>query len=111
MARKSSNRKRIVASVQAEMARRNDAFGFVAEGAVKRRSPVDTGRMRAAQTHVADENGVIIGSNVPYQVFVELGHRRPDGGFVPPQPHLVPGVLDAVASHGKAIYGEGMSIG
>ena len=43
-----------------------------------------------------NEHKVIIGTNVNYAPYVELGHSLPSGGTVPPRPFLKP----AVAQHG-----------
>lgn len=51
------------------------AIGMTAEGHAKRKTPVDTGRLRNSITHAvkAEEKAVYIGTNVEYAPFVELG--------------------------------------
>lgn len=50
------------------------------ETAAKRLAPVDTGRLRSSITHAIDRDGDglvgIVGSDVDYAVFVELGTSR-----------------------------------
>ncbi len=89
--------------VRRELARRNEAAGFLVEGNVKRRTPVDTGRLRASYTHDADEDGVVIGTNTQYAPFVELGTR-----YQNPQPHLVPGLVASIPEL-RRIYGGEVS--
>jgi hypothetical protein len=40
----------------------------------------------------------------------EARSRPTDGDFVPPQPYLVPGLLESIDDL-KRIYGEGMDVG
>ena len=94
----------IMAEVRSEMAKRHERAGFVVEGRVKRKAPVDKGLLRASYTHSADEEGVVVGTNIEYAAPVELGHRTEAGTFVQPQPHLVPGLLESIPEL-KAIYG------
>ena len=37
--------------------------------------PVDTGRLRSSITHAVGDNEVIVGTNVEYAIYVELGAR------------------------------------
>jgi HK97 gp10 family phage protein len=50
------------------------------EGTAKRLAPVDTGRLRASITHALERNSkglvAIVGTDVSYARFVELGTRR-----------------------------------
>lgn len=50
------------------------------ESGAKRRSPVDTGRLRSSITHELGHSGTIIeahiGTNVNYAIFQELGTSR-----------------------------------
>jgi HK97 gp10 family phage protein len=86
-------------SVRGEMAKRHDAVGFVVSNAAKKNAPVDTGRLRASITHDADADGVVIGTNVPYGGFQELGTRNQEG-----TPFLVPGLIQSIPT-ARDIYG------
>ena len=52
-----------------------EMIGLTAEGYAKRLCPVDTGLLRNSITHAVDteEKSVIIGTNVEYAAYVELG--------------------------------------
>lgn len=54
------------------------AIGMVAETHAKEECPVDTGRLRNSISHDTDlaANAAIIGSNVEYAAYVELGTSR-----------------------------------
>ena len=89
------------------------AIGMMAESHAKEYCPVDTGRLRNSITHEVrlEEKAVIIGSNVAYAPFVELGHRQNVGQFVPvlgkrlvrayipPQPFLRPAIENHQAEY------------
>lgn len=59
------------------------------ERAAKQAAPVDTGRLRSSITHALDRDGqgvfAIIGTDVEYAIFQELGTR-----FMSAQPFLAP---------------------
>ena len=63
------------------------AIGMTAETYAKELCPVDTGRLRNSITHEVDmnEQAAIIGSNVEYAAYVELGTSRQHA-----QPYLRP---------------------
>ena len=94
-----SRRTEIQREMGARLRRMNEAAGFVVENEAKRLAPVDTGRLRSSITHEADEDGVVVGTNVKYAVYQELGTR-----YQNPQPFLVPGLLNA-RSDLRRIYG------
>ena len=85
-----------------------ETMGLVAEGYAKRLCPVDTGNLRNSITHDSDmsDQTAVIGTNVEYGKYVELGHRQDPGRYVPaigkrlvadhvaPQPFLRPAVED-----------------
>jgi HK97 gp10 family phage protein len=63
------------------------AIGMTAETYAKEECPVDTGRLRNSITHDVDmsDQAAIIGSNVEYAAYVELGTSRQKA-----QPYLRP---------------------
>ena len=67
------------------------AVGLTAEGNAKQLCPVDTGRLRNSITNqvLVDEKAVIIGTNVEYAPYVELGTSR-----MKAQPYLRPAVTN-----------------
>jgi phage gpG-like protein len=50
-----------------------ESVGMTAEGYAKEDCPVDTGRLRNSISHVVDEEGAYIGTNVEYAEYVEYG--------------------------------------
>lgn len=68
------------------------AIGQTAESYAKDYCPVDTGRLRNSITHGVDmsDNSAVIGTNVEYAEFVEMGTSKRD-----PKPYLRP----AAANH------------
>lgn len=60
------------------IARALEEIGLVAEGYAKRLCPVDTGRLRNSITHSVETSSMsaIIGTNVEYGPYVELGTSR-----------------------------------
>lgn len=85
-----------------------ETMGLVAEGYAKRLCPVNTGNLRNSITHDSDmsDQAAVIGTNVEYGKYIELGHRQEPGRYVPaigkrlvadyvaPQPFLRPAVED-----------------
>lgn len=81
-----SNRAAVLAAVSDAKARALEIMGGKAESYAKQLCPVDTGRLRNSITHQQqDANTEIVGSNVEYSVFVEMGTRRQRA-----QPYLRP---------------------
>ena len=93
---------------QDKIPRMLETIGLVAEGYAKRLCPVDTGNLRNSITHDSDmsDQSAVIGTNVEYGKYIELGHRQDPGRYVPaigkrlvsdhvaPQPFLRPAVED-----------------
>lgn len=71
--------------VNAAMVEALETVGLLAEGYAKAICPVDTGRLRNSITHAVDENAVVIGSNVEYAPYIELGRsKQAPNGFLGP---------------------------
>ena len=81
-------------ALTAEQAARNKALEIIggkAESYAKKLCPVDTGRLRNSITHQQyDDDTEVIGSNVEYAPYVELGHHTTGGTFVAGKPFLRP---------------------
>lgn len=96
----------------AEQKARNQALeviGGKAETYAKRICPVKTGRLRNSITHQQyDENTEVIGTNVEYAPYVELGHHTSGGKFVSGKPFLKPAAEGHTAEY-KAIIEAFMS--
>ena len=72
--------------LSAEQKARNKALEIIggkAESYAKKICPVDTGRLRNSITHQQmDDHTEMIGTNVEYAPYVELGHHTSGGTFV-----------------------------
>ncbi len=94
------NREAIANAIDRALVAALEEVGLVAEGYAKRACPVDTGRLRNSITHIVDEGTrhVVIGTNVEYAPYVELGtrHRKP-------QPFLKPAANDHYSTY-KGIF-------
>lgn len=72
-----SNRAELLATVNEAKKRALEIMGGKAESYAKQLAPVDTGRLRNSITHAQlDENTEVIGSNVEYAPYQELGTSR-----------------------------------
>ena len=58
------------------------AIGITAERHAKKKTPVDTGRLRNSITHAEDKDSTYIGTNVEYGPYVELGSRGRPGAHM-----------------------------
>lgn len=76
-----------------QLARAAEIIGGMAESYAKQICPVDTGNLRNSITHATEDNGhtVVIGSNVEYAPYVELGTYHPKRKA---QPYLRPAIED-----------------
>lgn len=88
--------------LDAALTRALEKVGLVAEGYAKRLCPVDTGRLRNSITHAMEgSEAVVIGTNVEYGPYVELGTARQKA-----QPYLRPAAVDHVSEYREIIEGE-----
>lgn len=92
----------------AEQAAKNKALEIIggkAESYAKKLCPVDTGRLRNSITHQQyDENTEVIGTNVEYAPYVELGTTR-----MTARPYLRPAAEGHTAEYlaiMKQVYGS-----
>ena len=68
-----------------------EIIGGKAETYAKRLCPVDTGRLRNSITHQQyDDDTEVVGTNVEYAPYVELGHHTSSGKSVAAKPFLRP---------------------
>lgn len=71
-----------------------EIIGGKAETYAKQLCPVDTGNLRNSITHQrSGENSEVVGTNVEYAPYVELGHHQ-GGKFYPGRPYLRPAAED-----------------
>ena len=72
-----SHKKEVMDAVQQAIDRGLEICGGMAESYAKRRCPVDTGNLRNSITHQQyDDKTEVIGTNVEYAPYVELGTVR-----------------------------------
>lgn len=77
MAQFTSHVPQALTSLKDKKARALEIIGGKAETYAKQLCPVDTGNLRNSITHKQmDENTEVIGTNVEYAPYVELGTRR-----------------------------------
>ena len=97
---RADNREAIANAIDRALVAALEEIGLVAEGYAKRACPVDTGRLRNSITHIVDEGTrhVVIGTNVEYAPYVELGTRHQK-----PQPYLKPAAKDHYSTY-KGIF-------
>lgn len=93
---RADNRDEFKRGMEAALATALEEIGLTAEGYAKRACPVDTGRLRNSITHIVDEGGkcAVIGTNVEYAPYVELGTRHQK-----PQPYLKPAAEDHASTY------------
>ena len=63
------------------------SVGMLTTGYAQELCPVDTGTLRNSITHAYNDDGnqvtLLVGTNVYYAPYVELGHKQQPGRFVP----------------------------
>lgn len=92
-----SRKKEALAALNPAAARALEICGGIAETYAKQLCPVDTGNLRNSITHAQqDERTEVIGTNVEYAPFVELGYVHTSGKKIPARPYLRP----AAEEHG-----------
>lgn len=75
---------KVESALQQAIDRALEIIGGKAESYAKLRCPTKTSRLKNSITHVQeDEKTEVVGSNVKYSVFVELGHHQQVGRYVP----------------------------
>lgn len=86
-----NNKDQVLSAVQQAIDRGFEICGGKAESYAKKLCPVDTGRLRNSITHTQwDDHNEVIGTNVEYAPYVELGHHTSTGRKVAPKPFLRP---------------------
>ena len=96
------------------------SVGMLTSGYAQDLCPVDTGRLRDSITHAYNDDGeqvtLLVGTNVEYAPYVELGHHQQPGRYVPKigkrlvrdwvpgKPYLRPAFEDHRSEIEKLIY-------
>ena len=79
--------KEVLGLLQSEKNKILEEWGLIAEAYATVACPVDTGRLRASISHDHDDTTMIVGTNVEYAPYVELGTRNMSA-----QPYLRPAI-------------------
>ena len=99
-----SHAKDVLEAEQAAKAKALEIIGGKAESYAKKICPVDTGNLRNSITHQQyDENTEVIGSNVEYAPFVELGHFTASGTKVAAKPFLRPAAENHTSEYRRIV--------
>lgn len=99
---------RLLSSPQGPVVQTLMKYGIMIERRAKQLCPVDTGNLRASINHAVGQDSrgpyVVIGSQVEYAIYQELGTRR-----MAAQPFLRPAMLAVLRQVGgsAATYGGG----
>lgn len=91
-----SNLGEIEKATAEQLARAAEIIGGMAESHAKEACPVDTGNLRNSITHATEDSGhtVVIGSNVEYAPYVELGTVK-----MSPRPYLRPAIENHIPEY------------
>lgn len=73
--------------------------GLMAERYAKALCPVDTGRLRNSITHQVDGKTLMVGTNVEYAPYVELGTSKNKG----PRPYIRPSIENHLNQYANII--------
>lgn len=99
-----SNAPNVLKGMSGAKAKALEIIGGKAEGYAKRLCPVDTGNLRNSITHEQyDESTEVIGTNVEYAPYVELGHMTSGGTHVAAQPFLRPAAENHTGEYKKIV--------
>ena len=114
-----SHREECLAALNSAASRALEICGGLAETYAKQLCPKDTGRLQNSISHAqVDERTEVIGTNVEYAPFVELGHHQTPGRYVPaigkrlkrewipPQPFLRPAVENHAEEYKRIFENE-----
>ena len=102
-----SHRAELEKEVQQAAARALEIIGGMAESYAKAICPVDTGRLRNSITHM-QENATteVIGTNVEYAPYVELGTKRNGKQLMAARPYLRPAAENHSEEYKQVIIRE-----
>lgn len=76
----------VISAVATAADRALEKMGGTAETHAKKKCPVKTGRLKGSITHqrsTSEADTMLVGTNVSYAPFVELGHDQEVGRYVP----------------------------
>ena len=91
----------VIDEMKKTMERALEKIGMVGEAYAKEECPVDTGTLRDSISHAVDDNTAIIGTNVEYAPYVELGTSKMEA-----RPYLKPAFNDHLSEYKNMIFNE-----
>ena len=97
-----SHKDEFLAETEAAIVRALERIGLRAERNAKSYCPVDTGRLRNSISHATTDTRAIIGTNVEYAPYVELGSSKRRT----PHPYLKPAVALHVDEYKRIVESE-----
>lgn len=110
------NTELILSACRQQRARAFEIIGMKAESNAKAeitaKKAIDTGRLRNSITHQVDSsafvNRVVVGTNVEYGKYVELGTHTPEGAEwrMAPRPFIKPAIEDHISEYQSIIENE-----
>ena len=111
-----SYRKEVENATEQAIQRALETVGGMAESDVKvqitKNRSVVTGNLRNSITHQQyDNNTEVVGTNVEYAPYVELGHHTRSGSFVSAKPYMRPAIENNKQKYQKVIQAELAKIG
>ena len=99
-----SRSKEVKQALQAATERALEICGGKAESYAKQLCPVDTGNLHNSITHQQyNKNTEVVGSNVEYAPFIELGYHHVSGKKMPAKPYLRP-AAEGHSEEYKAVF-------
>ena len=111
----------VLSAVATAADRALEKMGGTAETYAKKKCPVSTGRLKGSITHqrsTSERDTMLVGTNVEYAPFVELGHDQEVGRYVPAlgarlvashvdgKPFLKPAIEDHVSEYKEIVEKE-----
>lgn len=97
-----SYKQEVLSAVNQAITNALEICGGIAESYAKAICPVDTGRLSNSITHLQeDERTEVIGTNVEYAPYVELGTRK-----MVARPYLRPAIESHIRDYKKVLQGE-----
>lgn len=96
-----SNKDEALEAAEAAIARALERIGLRAERMAKTYCPVDTGRLRSSISHTTTDDSAIIGTNVEYAPYVELGTSKRKA-----KPYLAPAIQNHLDEYRRIIESE-----
>lgn len=96
-----SHKDEVISEAKSSIEKALERIGLRAERNAKSYCPVDTGRLRNSISHATDDTRAVIGTNVEYAPYVELGTSKRS-----PHAYLKPAVALHVDEYKRIVKSE-----